>query len=468
MNIGDSEGTGPVETFKDPEESRPWWLLNFYFELPFYYPYLDGATFNVTMPQERWAEPRTADLPETPFVLLLAIQPSMVPPLEPSGAMQLTLQTLLRERGEGGVANVFDYVPTSGPIHFVSIVEAITPKVMLQSEIDIGLPHHPSTYVNRCLQALNLWVRTIAVVTMDPSIRTMQPENLPMFVPFFHQRPGDGRIIKFDLFQAHENPATSTTVATPYLATRVGRYASSIDDAHGLFRAREWCHTAVRLSTVEGRYDLAIVALNTAFEVLVFGLARMLLIDEGMLSAELDTEFAGRMGVGTLYHRYFEHRIGGRWVETDTSCALGQVFVDIVSVRNRVAHQGLSVQAKQVGSALASFAHFTDFLVMQVAAKKHRFPRTFMDLINAFGRPSGMAIGSKFDSTAESIVKASPNYWLPKDDPRQTKLPPAIVETFPGNLPATARPEKAQQWATTTEPFMHLVTRAAGEPTDAL
>ena len=137
---------------------------------------------------------------------------------------------------------------------------------------------------------------------------------------FFHQRPNDGEIVRFDFFRSHGNPLLSqNSIATRALAERTRGVASSIDDTHGIFRSKEWFHTAIRLSTVEGRHDLAMVALSTAFEVLVFGLARVLLVDEGASSAQIDAEFGGRMSVDTVCHRYLEPRIGGRWDMSDTS-----------------------------------------------------------------------------------------------------------------------------------------------------
>lgn len=69
------------DRFRVPDEPQLWWLLNFYFELPFYLPYLDGATFNVSLPQDVWAPPIPADLSVTPSVLLSVTQtPVLAPP----------------------------------------------------------------------------------------------------------------------------------------------------------------------------------------------------------------------------------------------------------------------------------------------------------------------------------------------------------------------------------------------------
>src|SRR5439155_4532229 len=131
----------------------------------------------------------------------------------------------------------------------------------------------------------------------------------------------------------------------------------------GVFRSKEWFHTATRLSTVEGRHDLAMVALNTAFEVLVFGLARVLLVDEGKSSGDIETLFSGRIGVSTVCHQYIEPRVGGLWDAKDLSCPFGEVMASIVEVRNKVAHQGLPVSPMQIGTGLTSFVHFAEFVV---------------------------------------------------------------------------------------------------------
>ena len=452
-----------TEGFKDPDETAPWWLLNFYLELPFYFPYLDGAKFNIYLHQEKWAAPVPTDLSEPPFVMLALIQTAVPVPVEPSRAMTLIMRNLLHDRAKGDLKTAFDVIPRSKGLHIASIIEAVTPKVLLQSEVDAGLPHNPTTYVNRCLDALNLWIRSLAVLTQEPSIRTVQAENLPQYMAFFHQRPHEGEIVRFDFFRSHDNPILSqNSVATRSLTERTRGIASSIDDTHGVFRSKEWFQTAMRLSTVEGRHDLAMVALNTAFEVLVFGLARVLRVDEGASSAEIDAEFGGRMGVDAVCHRYLEPRIGGRWDTTDTSCPIGEMTATVVDVRNRVAHQGLPVSPTQIGAGLTSFVRFAEFLVRRVAANKWRFQRACMDLMNAYQYPPDVVVGTRFNKAAQEIVKATPKYWLPPSDVRQTTLPPAIVQATGGDLPRTVSAEKRMFWETTRESFMHLVVRPGG------
>jgi hypothetical protein len=447
-----------TEGFKDPDEPSLWWLLNFYFELPFYFPYLSGAKFNINLNDEKWATSPPDGLPEPPFVLLYAIQTATRSPAEPSPAMARTMQNLLHDRAKGDLRTAFDVIPERKAMHITSIIEAVTPKLLLQSEVEVGLPHEPSTYVNRCLQAVNLWIRSLAFITVEPSVRTIQAENLPQYMAFFHQRPHDGEIVRFDFFRAHDNPLlSSNTIATRSLGETARTLASSFDDTHGVFRSKEWFHTALRLSTVEGRHDLAMVALNTAFEVLVFGLARVLLVDEGRSATDIDALFGGRIGVPTVCHRYIEPRVGGLWDATDTSCPFGEVMASVVEVRNRVAHQGLPLSPKQMGAGLTSFVRFAEFVVRRVAANRWRFPRTCMDVINAYRYPPDVSIGPRFDEAAKEIVKKTPKYWLPPDDPRQKSLPFALVDATAGDIPGTVDADKRRHWETTGEHFMHLV-----------
>jgi hypothetical protein len=459
-----------TEGFKDPDEAAPWWLLNFYLELPFYFPYLNAATFNIALHQEKWVAPVPAELPAPPFVLLALIQTSVPQPIEPSPAMRLMMRNLLHTKAKGDLKTAFDFFPSERHMHISSIVEAVTPKVLLQSEADSGLTHHPGTYLNRCLNALNVWVRSLAFLTLETSIRAVQAENLPQYMAFFHQRPYDGEIVRFDFFRAHDNPAMSrNTFTTRSLAEKTRGVASSVDDTHGVFKSKEWFHTAMRLSLVEGRHDLAMVAVNTALEVLVFGLARVLLVDEGASSADIEAEFGVRMGIETLCHRYLEPRLGGRWDASDRSCPIGEVTSTVVEVRNKVAHQGLAVSPQQVGAGLTSFINFAAFLVRRTAAKRWRYPRACMDVMNAYQHPPDVIVGRRFDKAAKSIVKVTPKYWLPASDPTQTTLPHVTVQATPGDLPARISNEKRTHWETTDEFFMHWTVRRDGsfEPPSA-
>jgi hypothetical protein len=137
-------------------------------------------------------------------------------------------------------------------------------------------------------------------------------------------------------------------------------------------------------------------------------------------------------------------------------------MANIVEVRNKVVHQGLAVSPMQIGAGLTSFVHFAEFLVRRVAANRRRFPRACMDLMNAYQHPPDVVVGARFDERAREIVKATPKYWLPPNDPRQSSLPSALVDATAGALPTTVSADKRMFWETTNEAFMHLVIRPGG------
>src|SRR5205807_39078 len=78
---------------------------------PFYFPYLSGAKFNVSLHQEQWAALAPDGLPQPPFVLLYAIQTGTRAPVEPSPPMALTMRNLLHERANGELKTAFDVIP---------------------------------------------------------------------------------------------------------------------------------------------------------------------------------------------------------------------------------------------------------------------------------------------------------------------------------------------------------------------
>jgi len=458
--IGPNDVVSPTAEFKDPDDdSSSWWLLNFYLELPFYMPYLSGATYNVELAQESWVSSVPTDVP-VPNVLLKLIQRPIPPPADPSPAMQITLQRLLHDRGTDELRTFFDggWQPSQPPLHIVSIVEAVTPKMLLRSEKDAGLPDHPDTYLTRCLGAFNPWIRSIVVATGRTTVRTISRENLPMILAFFHQRPSDSVIVRCDFIQINDKPATSpNSFVTKRSVELIRRTGSSIDDSHGVWKAAEWRQAALHLGSVEGRHDLAIVALNTALEVLVFGLARVLFVDEGIEMDEIDRQLGGRLRVVDVCHRFLQPRIGGRWDRTDPACEFGSLVQHLVKLRNDVTHRGASVSAKQTSTAFMSYLRFGEFLTKQVGAKRQRYPRAFMDLVNGRNAAPDVQIGAAFSRLGSQIVDATPRYWLPASDHRQVVPPPAIIYATPGTLPTTVRPEKAAEWESTNESFMHLV-----------
>jgi hypothetical protein len=445
--------------FHDPEdEDSPWWLLNFYLELPFHMPYMSGATFNMALMDEQWVQPTPEGLPETPLVYLSAIQKRALSKPDPSPALQHTLRALLHTRGRPDIQTSFDgNLQGPPPLHIATIIEAITPKVLLQSEVETGRSSHPSTYLDRCLRALNMWIRSIAVATGLLTVGTVSRENLAGFMPFFHQRPDDGAIVRGDFYQVHKNPATSANlITTKGSVEKIRRCASSIDDTHGVWKAAEWRQAAYRLAAIEGQYDMAVIALNTALEILVFGIARVLLVDEGKTTAEIDALLHGRLGVDDVCHQHIEHRIGGRWGATDPSCAFGDVNQRVVDIRNQIAHRGHSISYHETEAALKSFVGFMQFVTERVGTKRRKYPRALMDLVNAFYEGPELSISGSFSALGDSIVQATPRYWLPASDNRQTEMPAVVVDSAPGAFPQNSSPAMIARWETTKEQFIRL------------
>jgi len=453
-----------AEEFRDPQNADAnWWLLNFYVELPFYLPYLHGAKYNVEFAGESWRAPVPDGLPSPPHVLLQVIQQLGPPPADPSRAMQATLQNVLHRRGHPDIRDVFDgdLQTTPPPLHIVSIVEAVTPKVMTESEVAAGLPHHPETYLNRCIAALNTWIRSTIVVTGEHVVRTVARENLPMFLAFFHQSPGDGTLVSFDMLRANENPATSSNqVATPLAVERVEKVASSLDETHLIFKAAELRVTALRLAAIEGRPDLAVILLNTAFELLVFGLARVLLVDEGATTDDIERQLGGRrLRARDVCYRFLQGRIGGQWDATQTSSPFGAVSERLVELRNRVAHRGVDVSDRQAQAAFEGYISFTGFVTRQVHARRRTYPRTFMDLTNAFRLPPDITVGENFSNLAWAIVENTPRYWLPADARQQSAGPPARVSATAGEFSPTTPRQTVTAWANSDRFFVRLISR---------
>src|SRR6266542_6202 len=104
-------------------------------------------------------------------------------------------------------------------------------------------------------------------------------------------------------------------------------------------------------------------------------------------------------------------------------------------------------------AGLTSFVRFTEFLVRRIAANRWRFTHAYMDLMNTYQHPSDVTVGARFNRAAQEIVKATPKYGLPPNDPRQVALPPTVVQVTAGDLPRTVSAEKRTFWETTQDSF---------------
>jgi hypothetical protein len=298
------------EPFHDPDEQSPWWIINFYLQVPFYVPYLNDATFNVSLPRESYVDAPDELRGSAPFVLMKVIQrrtavadPSVTPTM---------LRLLTELRAQGRLApSVSINAPSSPPLpptflNFSSVVEAITPKLLLQSELDRGLPLHPGVLLDRCLSAFNHWMSSLSLsqncqargldpqdvggflfrdphlvpaperqrilrqapltlVTADTHVRPIAKEHLPPTILLFHQAPHTGQLVQWDVLQLHSNTHwSSNTIINPQTADAVAMMASNVEDHHTIWSSAQWLSAAQRLAAVDGQYEMAVVALHRA------------------------------------------------------------------------------------------------------------------------------------------------------------------------------------------------------------
>lgn len=461
------------EPFHDPDEQSSWWLINFYLQVPFYVPYLNDATFNVSLPRASYVNCPDELRGSAPFVLMKVIQrrtaaadPSVTPTM---------LRLLAELRAQGRLAPSVSINPPSAPqpqsfLNFNSIVEAITPKLLLQSELDRGLSLHPGVLLDRCLSAFNHWMNSFTLVTADTQVRPIAKEHLPPTILLFHQSPHTHQLVRWDVLQLHSNIHwSSNTVINPQTADVVAMMASNVEDHHTIWSSAQWLSAAERLAGVDGQYEMAVVALHTAAELLLYGVAALALVDEGKAAHEVDRLFQRGNSLTDVCYNMLQPRLGGDWDRKSRSGAFGRYWQDIVLRRNEVAHRGARVNAEGMMAALQAMRPMVEFVVRRVANRRNSYPRTMMDLVNVFGVPDDVVVGKAFDAKAQTIVSSSPRYWLASDDRRLKDQPSVLAQTTAGTMPTTVSDEKVEAWKTSArrQPF-HLVLRAGPSSTEGV
>lgn len=447
------EQVWPNEPFRDPEShaDSPWWLINFYLQLPFYLPYLDGATFNVTMSREEYADSPPSQLAgHSPFVLMKVLQRATPPDMVGLGVIN-RIHAELKSQGRLDPelqSPLFDFTRSPMPLHFTTVVEAITPKLQLRSERDRDMPLHPGVLLDRCLTALNQWMESYSVATGNRRVHPITKEQLPPDIMLMHQQPETGQIMRVDFMRGHANlPWSNNEIATPATTDRIMRIASNLEDHHTVWNAARWLAAAERLVLVDGYYEMSLVALHTAGELFASGVALVLLVDEGKSAAEIDGLLPVRMGLLKVCNTFLQPRLKGNWDRTSRSHPFGRFWQEVVLERNVVVHRGARLTPERLRAALVAMREFIEFVTYRVDRIRNRYPRTMMELITAFGKPESVVIGKAFDRRAQLIVASTPKYWLANDDPRSQEPPTLHPTVTPGNVPQTTQAEKAEAWA---------------------
>jgi hypothetical protein len=120
----------------------------------------------------------------------------------------------------------------------------------------------------------------------------------------------------------------------------------------------------------------AIISLQVAAESLMFDTYRMLLVDEGLSSAEITSQLSAEIPFKSLLTRKLPEKLGGSWDVTRVETAVGQYWANLYLVRNLIIHTGMQPHGGHAEEAQAAYWALRDYTEIRLQEKRGTYPRT--------------------------------------------------------------------------------------------
>ena len=118
------------------------------------------------------------------------------------------------------------------------------------------------------------------------------------------------------------------------------------------------------------------ISFQVAAESLLFETYRMLLIDEGLSSREVNAELDEDRPFKRFFTEIFPTRLGGDWHVDHVGTRIGNYWKDLYLVRNSIIHAGMMAHTGHAEAAQKAYWSLRDHLEDRLWAKHKIYPRT--------------------------------------------------------------------------------------------
>jgi hypothetical protein len=258
------------------------------------------------------------------------------------------------------------------------IIDAETPNQYLDSEPKGTV----SEILDRCLAAVNKYIKAYLVASESPFVYFLTHENLDFF-QFRDLRTeslvsvgvGDGIL-------THDNVPGLSSLDNLH-AERLGMLAHALRtnvSPHPMDAHRVWLARATRARAILGDYEQAVLYYEIAAEALLAGVRELLLVNDNNSAVEIRQQLDGKQQLAQVV-TYLQQKLGGNWDGQGTG-PFGEYYRDLYLVRNRIAHQARHVTMTELDAAQRGYEVLEGFVHKRVLEKRHILP---MVAVGVFG-----------------------------------------------------------------------------------
>jgi hypothetical protein len=269
----------------------------------------------------------------------------------------------------------------------------------------------------RCLRAVNLLTETSRLTTWEFDSRPLTKDSLDPLLSWYRvdeDTDGLGTARQMMLHNRPYNPGFVVTQEQEVykdLVEAISLRLATEDLGHphpllvaGSLERLAWGHRR------RGDALSAVIVLQSAVEGLLRGVHRLLLVDRGCASTEVDIKTS--VPFATLLSSHLPELLGGDW--TSASSAVSFYVSKLYGLRNATMHSGHEPEWFEVNPAFDAFDGLGSFVRERISKKWRQHPRTLVAMSERWAGGDGK-LPKAARSLAGSLRMEPAPYWVPFD-----------------------------------------------------
>jgi hypothetical protein len=327
-------------------------------------------------------------------------------PLWPTG----THEALKRFYGydlEGDSATRFGEDNLSAHDQWVTLETPCAPSAEELDREDAGFAFH------RCLFAFNMFLRGVQAATRDIRIRPITSHDLrPVVIVGAILRDRSWQFLTTLFMHPEAQPDPLPPTGGPITEDQLNAGLNAVTTQQPYLMTVLWRSRAQRALRQTGDPTDAIISFQIAAESLLFDTYRMLLIDEGYSSSELQAALEKEIPFKLLLVKVMPAKLGGQWDVTRTDTAIGEYWEKLYVMRNSVVHTGVEPHGEHASEAQQGYWSLRDHIEERLLAKASVYPRTVLARIGREGLDKRGLLTRRMRRLTQMIAdEPGPWYW---------------------------------------------------------
>jgi hypothetical protein len=271
----------------------------------------------------------------------------------------------------------------------------------------------PAFAFHRCLVAFNVFLRGVQAATRDVRIRPVTSHDLrPVVIVGALVPDQPWRILTEVLMHPEARPDPLPPPGGPITERQLQSGIDAVITNRPYVTTILWRSRAQRALRQRGDPADAIISFQIAAESLLFDTYRMLLVDEGCTSSEIQAELEGDIPFKSLLVKIMPSKLGGRWDVGRPETAVGKYWETLYLVRGSVIHAGHDPHGGEAYRAQDGYWSLRDHVEERLLANRARYPRTVLARFGQDGLQARGCLTNRMRGFLKQVEsEPGPWYW---------------------------------------------------------